>query len=60
MRSVLVLGAAGRTGMAVMRNRPNRAVMYAGMRRASYERGRRTPPEGADGAGGRQSRWVVV
>lgn len=49
MRSVLVLGATGRTGMAVMRNRPNRAVMYAGMRRASYEKGCRTPPEGADG-----------
>ena len=49
MRTVLVLGATGRTGAAVMRNRPDRAVMYAGMRRASYERGRRTPPEGADG-----------
>ena len=48
MKTVLVLGATGRTGRLVLRHLPDNFTVYAGLRQSSYVEGRRSLPEGAD------------
>ena len=48
MKTILVLGATGRTGRFVCKYRPDDATVYAGLRQASYVEGQRSLPDGAD------------
>lgn len=48
MKTILVLGATGRTGRFVCKHRPDNATVYAGLRQASYVEGQRSLPDGAD------------
>ena len=48
MKTILVLGATGRTGRLVCKHRPDNATVYAGLRQASYVEGQRSLPDGAD------------
>ena len=36
MKTILVLGAMGRTGRLILKHRPDNAPAYAGLRQASY------------------------
>ncbi len=48
MKTILILGATGRTGRLVLKHRPDNVTVYAGLRQASYIEGRRSLPNGAD------------